>query len=127
MANQRVLEAAGASDIETGDGAGGPAPAAPRQAAPTKSGVTRSRPKWLLPTAVIVVGGLAYLGWMYFQPEKLPDGIAGSNGRIEATEIDVAAKIAGRIESVLVHEGDFVTAGQTLARMDTAVLNAELR
>jgi HlyD family secretion protein len=83
--------------------------------------------KWILPAALIVVGALAYLGWEYSQPEKLPAGFASSNGRIEATEIDVAAKTPGRIVSILVDEGDFVTAGQVVAHMDTDVLNAQLR
>lgn len=83
--------------------------------------------KWLLLTAVIGGVALAYLGWKYFQPKELPEGFASSNGRIEATEIDVAAKIAGRVVDVLAREGDFVTAGQVLAEMDTAVLNAQLR
>lgn len=84
-------------------------------------------PKWLLLAAAIVAGGLAYLGWKYSQPKNLPAGFAGSNGRIEATEIDVAAKTANRIATVLVNEGDFVTASQVLAKMDTEVLNAQLR
>lgn len=83
--------------------------------------------KWLLAILVIVVGAVAYLGWREFQPKQLPEGFASSNGRIEATEIDVATKTAGRIADVLVNEGDFVTAGQVLAEMDTAVLNAQLR
>lgn len=83
--------------------------------------------KLLLLAAVVVVGGLAYLGWKEFQPAKLPAGFASSNGRIEAVEIDIAAKIAGRLREVLVHEGDFVTTGQVLARMDTDVLTAQLR
>jgi len=49
------------------------------------------------------------------------------NGRIEATQIDIAAKLPGRIKEVLVNEGDFVEAGQVVARMDTQVLEAELR
>jgi HlyD family secretion protein len=44
-----------------------------------------------------VVGVAAYLGWKWLQPAKLPAGFASSNGRIEATEIDVATKLAGRI------------------------------
>ncbi len=40
------------------------------------------------------------------------------NGRIEATEIDIATKTAGRIETINVKEG-FVKEGQELARMDT--------
>src|SRR5262249_30454025 len=73
------------------------------------------------------VAALAYLGWKLFQPEKLPDGFAGSNGRIEAVEIDIATKTAGRLVDVLVNEGDFVTAGQVLAQIDTDVLKAQLR
>jgi HlyD family secretion protein len=83
--------------------------------------------KWLLLPAVIVVGTLAYLGWRFVQPKELPEGFASSNGRIEATEIDVATKTAGRLVAVLANEGDFVTAGQVLAQMDTDVLKAQLR
>ena len=44
-----------------------------------------------------------------------------------ATEIDVAAKIPGRIREILVHEGDFVTAGQVVVMMDTDSLMAQRR
>ncbi|MBR0683853.1 HlyD family efflux transporter periplasmic adaptor subunit [Roseomonas eburnea] len=83
---------------------------------------------WLLQTtiavAVIVAG---FFAWQYFKPKGLPDGFASGNGRIEATEIDVAAKIPGRIREILVNEGDFVAAGQIVVRMDTAVLEAQRR
>jgi HlyD family secretion protein len=83
--------------------------------------------KWLAVTAVIVVGAIAGLAWWSSQSQGLPDGFASSNGRIEAVEIDVAAKTAGRLVAVLVNEGDFVVAGQVLAQMDTAVLKAQVR
>jgi HlyD family secretion protein len=83
--------------------------------------------KWLLLTTVIVAGVVAYIGWRVLQPRKLPDGFASSNGRIEAVEIDAATKTPGRLLAVLVDEGDFVTAGQVLAQMDTDVLDAQLR
>ncbi len=54
-----------------------------------------------------------------------PDGFASSNGRIEATEVDIASKIAGRIDTILVKEGQFVHQGEVLARMDTRVLNEQ--
>jgi len=82
--------------------------------------------KLLLPTVLIAVGGAGYYFWLQSQPEPLPEGIASSNGRIEAVEIDLAAKIAGRLDEVMVNEGDFVTAGQAVARMGTAVLEAQL-
>src|SRR5262249_55027554 len=46
---------------------------------------------------------------------------------LEATEIDIATKLAGRIDAVLIQEGDFVERGQVVARMDTSVLKAQLR
>lgn len=83
--------------------------------------------KWLLPIAAIMIGLVAYFGWKEFQPGELPEGFVSANGRIEAVEIDVATKTAGRLLTVLVNEGDFVTAGQVLAEMDTEVLKAQLR
>ena len=47
------------------------------------------------------------------------------NGRIEATEVDVATKFAGRVDSILVSEGDFVSAGQPLATMQIQSLEAQ--
>jgi len=83
---------------------------------------------WLLRIAVVaLVGVAAAAAWRFLQPRGLPDGFAGGNGRIEAVEIDVAAKTAGRVKDILANEGDFVRAGQELARMDTAVLEAQLR
>lgn len=37
----------------------------------------------------------------------------------------MATKYAGRLADILVQEGDFVTAGQVLAHMQTEVLNAQ--
>lgn len=74
---------------------------------------------------VLVVGG--YYAWRLYDGAGLPAGIAGGNGRIEATEIDISTKTAGRIRQILANEGDFVTAGQVLAHMDTVQLEAQLR
>ena len=46
------------------------------------------------------------------------------NGRIEADEIDIATKFAGRVAELLADEGDAVAAGQVVARMDTRDLEA---
>ncbi len=82
--------------------------------------------------ALIVVLGLAaiaaaYYGWQEFGQNRLPEGFASGNGRIEAVEIDVSTKIPGRIKEIVVREGDFVTAGQVVARMDTEQLEAQRR
>lgn len=83
--------------------------------------------QWLLLSAAVLVAVIVYYGWMSLRPAGLPEGFASGNGRIEAVEIDVAAKAPGRIKEVLVDEGDLVTAGQVVAQMDTDTLNAQLR
>ncbi len=83
--------------------------------------------KWLVGVAAIAIAAIGYLGWRCFQPTKLPPGFTSSNGRIEATEVDIATKLALRIKKELVDEGDFVTANQVVAYMDTDVLLAQRR
>jgi HlyD family secretion protein len=73
----------------------------------------------------LVLGVVMLLVWQRYGVKR-EDGLASGNGRIEATEIDVAAKIPGRIKEVLAREGDFVTAGQVVALMDTDTLEAQL-
>jgi hypothetical protein len=57
----------------------------------------------------------------------MPEGIAKSNGRVEATQIDVSAKYPGRLQEVTVDEGDDVTAGQVIARISSPEYEAQLR
>lgn len=78
-----------------------------------------------LAAVAIAVGVLGAAVWSQLRPRGPGDGFVSGNGRIEAIEIDVATKIAGRLREVLVEEGDFVRAGQPLARMDTDVLRAQ--
>ncbi|ATG17522.1 MULTISPECIES: HlyD family secretion protein [Providencia] len=77
---------------------------------------------------IILILAIAAAGYYYWNQNSssLPDGFAQSNGRIEATEIDIATKTAGRIDTILVKEGDFVQQGQELARMDTRALQEQL-
>jgi len=57
----------------------------------------------------------------------MPAGIVKTNGRIEATQVDIAAKYPGRLESVMVVEGDEVAAGQTIAVISSPEYEAQLR
>ena len=83
------------------------------------------RAAWLIGLAVLAV--VTWLAWQHLRPAGLAAGLAGGNGRIEAVEVDIAAREGGRIREILVNEGDFVTAGQELARLDTQQLEARLR
>ncbi|AOZ03308.1 hemolysin D [Cupriavidus sp. USMAHM13] len=80
----------------------------------------------LLPAFVVLaLAGAAYYGWKLIGNDGPGDGFVSGNGRIEATEIDVATKLAGRVTAVLVTDGDFVKAGQPLARMQSDTLQAQ--
>lgn len=57
----------------------------------------------------------------------MPEGIVKTNGRIEATQVDVAAKYAGRLATLTVDEGDEVTAGQVVATIASPETEAQLR
>ncbi len=88
--------------------------------------MTSSRKTWLIRGAIAAAVLFAlYLGWQMLDGDELPDGIISGNGRIEAVEIDVSAKIPGRVDAILVDEGEFVEAGQIVARMDTETLLAQ--
>jgi len=76
--------------------------------------------------AVTLAGG-GYFAWLKFKPSELPFGIVKSNGRLEAERVDIATKFPGRVKDVLVREGDNVTEGQVLARIDTTELEAQLQ
>ncbi|AHF93713.1 secretion protein HlyD family protein [Opitutaceae bacterium TAV5] len=73
--------------------------------------------------AVVIV--IAVLVWSALKPSGPGEGFVSGNGRIEATGIDIAAKLAGRIHEMMVNEGDFVQAGQPLAQMQVDVLEAQ--
>jgi HlyD family secretion protein len=83
--------------------------------------------KHLLPAAIVavVLAGAGVFAWTQLMPHGPGPGFASANGRIEATEIDVSSKLPGRLQEILVNEGDFVTAGQPLARMQVQSLQAQ--
>jgi HlyD family secretion protein len=58
---------------------------------------------------------------------SMPDGIYKTNGRIEATQVDVAAKYPGRLVDVNVEEGSEVKAGQVVGRISSPEYEAQLR
>ncbi|WLI12865.1 MULTISPECIES: HlyD family secretion protein [Pseudomonas] len=77
---------------------------------------------FLLGTVLLAAGGFGY--WRS-TVNRLPEGLYVGNGRLEATEVQIASKTPGRLAEVLVEEGDKVTQGQLLARMDTRTLEAQ--
>jgi HlyD family secretion protein len=76
-------------------------------------------------TVLLVAATAGVLAWAPWRPTGLGEGFTSGNGRIEATEIAVATKLAGRVEKILVSEGEFVKAGQPLAQMQIESLQAQ--
>ena len=82
---------------------------------------TRIRP---LVIAVVVIAVVATVVTLIARRGGGRD-ILGS-GVIEADEIRVGAKIGGRVEQILVREGDRVAAGQLIAALEHADIDAEI-
>jgi len=79
-----------------------------------------NRTRVLLVAAVVVVAAALYV-------VLRPHGAAGAldaSGTVEATDAQLGFQVAGRIDTILVDEGDQVKAGQLLARLDQTELRA---
>lgn len=102
-----------------------------------------TRRRWLVLAILIALAALTLAAWVLVSGQDwrslpghlrallpdagLPEGFALGNGRIEATEVDVATKLPGRLKEVLVREGDRVESGQVVAVLDTDALEAQQR
>ena len=82
----------------------------------------------VLAAAVVVTGGGAagYMAWKQYEASQLPAGIVSINGRVEATQDDISTKIPGRVIEIVPHEGDLVSPGEVVARIDTSETDAQL-
>ena len=74
----------------------------------------------------VLIGALGWYLWQQFAVDKSAQDFVSSNGRLEATEIKVAAKMAGRVDKILVNEGDLVQQNDVLAVMELTALQAQL-
>lgn len=76
---------------------------------------------------LLVIALIGFVLWRLFGPHEtgLPNTITG-NGVMEATEVDVSAKVAGKVLSLRAREGDSVVAGQLLATLDSGELRGQV-
>lgn len=70
--------------------------------------------------ACLLVLGVGF--WMGTHPSEEP-----LYGVMQAKTVDVAAKVTGRVETLPVHEGDTVSAGQLLMTLDIPEVEAKLK
>ena len=86
---------------------------------------TPSRKNWVTAGVIVAVVVMAAVVWIKMKPSGPGAGFVSGKGRVEATDIDIATKLAGRVLNIMVDEGDFVKAGQPLAQMQVDVLDAQ--
>ena len=77
-----------------------------------------------------VIAAIAGIAWYVVRDMERKEALAhpkfySGNGRLEATEVYISSKLAGRVEKVFVKEGDLVRPGQKLVQMQTNTLEAE--
>lgn len=75
----------------------------------------------------IVLVGIGLIVRHFLVTSNNSPGISYGNGRLEATEIDVSTKFAGRVVELLVREGDTLAASQVVAKLDADDIDAQLR
>ena len=100
-----------------------PPPATQHAAAAAENNAGSSRVKRILLIAGAIVSAVVI--WkIFFASSNLPASIVALSGRIEGDDSAVAPKTSGKILEVTVREGDTVTAGQVIARLDDAQVRA---
>lgn len=79
---------------------------------------------------LVATGGALLLGYgayyLWWGDAALPEGLIQANGRIEGDQVMVAAKFGGRLARLEVREGDTVTAGQVVVRLDDSQVRARV-
>jgi HlyD family secretion protein len=74
--------------------------------------------------AVAAVGGLGY--WLVWWETRPPKDILRLQGHLEATETDLAFKVAGIIQYIFFQEGDWVSMNQVVAGLEAKDLKDEV-
>lgn len=83
--------------------------------------------KRVVPLAVLAVllAGAAALAWWFLQRAEAPPELT-LYGNVDLREVDLAFNNSERIASIAVHEGDRVSRGQIVARVDTSRLEPQV-
>src|SRR6185369_17525276 len=93
----------------------------PESLANRVSAMTRKRIV-IIAVVVITVGVAATTAFSWMKPKSLQ-----ASGTVEARNIHVGSKVGGRIEKVMVKEGDFVEAGAVLVTFEDREVTAALQ
>lgn len=77
--------------------------------------------------AILVIAALVLIGVYFIATQVLnkSDGALTASGFIEATQVNIAPELAGKVADVLADEGQSVTEGQPLLALDPSLLAAQ--
>lgn len=73
---------------------------------------------------VVLAAAAAYVKWQ--QGRTLPEGLLQANGRIDGDHVSISSKFPGRLQRLLVREGDTVRSGQVLVVLDDTQTEARV-
>jgi HlyD family secretion protein len=84
--------------------------------------------RWLVRLAVLIVlaGGLAAGAWYLVGLHKEGNSHLTLFGNVDVRQVNLAFRVGGRVESLAVDEGDAVTKGQLLARLEENIFQDDL-
>ncbi len=74
---------------------------------------------------IVLVAAAAGFGWWYTR-QTVANGPLVLYGNVDLRQVDLAFNDSGRIAEVLVEEGDSLTKGETVARLDTSRLTPQV-
>ena len=81
---------------------------------------------WLGFIVLFLVVVAAYFIYLKLNPKKLPPNLVMGTGRIDGDLININTKYPGRIELLTVDEGDNITKGQLIAKIQSREYQAQL-
>lgn len=83
--------------------------------------------KKVIPILILAFGLLFVLIYVQSTKNSNKKGVLSGSGTIEATEVEISSKLAGRIEVITKEEGDSVQKGEFLAELEHKELAAQLK
>ncbi|MBW7950063.1 MAG: HlyD family secretion protein [Pseudorhodoplanes sp.] len=76
---------------------------------------------WTALTVIVLAGG-SYGLYLWLRPQPLPEQLLYGNGRVEGTEVRIAAEVSGLVVESKLSEGRTVARGDLLVRIDDTEL-----